>query len=162
MTNVTWPSGTMVPQDPYQFSGFPLHTDLNCPEPFGTRVGPAYCDAACFNSCPMMNPDPIAGTNQAISQAQTTLNYVTPALTAAGVALNKLTAFVTINGSVLYPLPPAIYPASVAKVISNIQTLLPRGQPFSISFNVSWPHYASIDAPTFRYLKLMNLTLFLI
>lgn len=135
--NVSWPSGKQMALDPYQYTGASIHTDGSCQELFGTRFGPQYCAPYCMNTCPMLNPDPVAGAQESIAQSQTLLTYVQPAIAAANVAVTTMNARVTISGLVDFVLPQAASAAVVAAVMNDIQVKVAASLPTPMTLRVS-------------------------
>ena len=136
-SSASWPAGTPVPSDPYQFSGEALRiADSACPEPFGSHSGSTFCPATCVNTCPDLNPSPVAAAVEKLAATTTLVNYLAPAITNADAAVAQAMAPVTINGAVSFPMPEGMTLAAAKAVMTLIQTNLPLGLGYSISFKV--------------------------
>jgi hypothetical protein len=133
---VIYPDGTPLALDPHQYEGYSIQTDRNCQELFGTRTGPQFCDAYCMNSCPMLNPDAVAGTEEAIAQSQTILNYVQPAITAASKAVSQSNTLVKVTGYVIFNVTGDISLNVASLIILDIQTKLSTALNNKIAFQV--------------------------
>ena len=136
VSSVNDPSDVSV--NPLMVTGFPIDTSTDCPQPFGTKTGSAYCQNYCIDTCTSLNPNPIpyAAVNNSIDQTQNLENQVQAAINNLIVDQANLLSFAAATGYVFFSAP-FNTPMAVMNAVQNlIQTQLPSYWSVSISFQV--------------------------